>query len=68
MKTATMTEFKQHPETYLKTAKKEPLTITEKGKPMLVIHKASAMSALAKAKAAVKRADDNLDDFGVFDW
>jgi len=68
MKTATVTEFKQHPDIILKTAKQEPLTITERGKPMFVIHKASAMSALARAKKAVKHADDDLNEFGVFDW
>ena len=68
MKSATVTEFKKHPDMILKAAKSEPMTITDHGKPILVIHKASSMDALARAKAAVKSTDDDLNDFGVFDW
>jgi len=68
MKSATVTEFKKHPDSILKTAEQEPLTITERGKPLFIIHKASALDALERAKAAMKRADGDLNDFGVFDW
>jgi len=68
MKSATVTEFKKHPDMIIQAAREEPLTITERGKPVFVIHKASAMAALERAKAAMKRADGDLNEFGVFDW
>ncbi len=68
MKNATVTEMKRHPDRILKMAKKEAVTITERGKPVFIIRKAQAAAALERAKKAVTHSDDDLNDFGVFDW
>ncbi len=68
MKTATMTEMKQHPDRIMKIARKEAVTITERGKPLLIIRKARAEASLESLKGVITHSDDDLNDFGVFDW
>jgi len=68
MKSVTVTEFKKHPDQMLSTAKHEAITVTDHGKPVVIIRKVDVNESLKRLRKAVKHVDDDIENFGVFDF